>query len=70
MNPIHGERGKFYYAVKCQNENCKENLYVLEIEKGSTESAKDSVVGKMFRCSTCTEETLIESRRMVTIEVR
>ena len=70
MIPLHGEPGNFYYAVKCQNEHCREILYVLEIDNSIADTKKDSVIGQYVRCSFCTQETLIESRCILTIGVR
>ena len=70
MNPIHGERGKFYYAVECNNQDCRQKLYVQELESNATDDSKGLVVGQSVRCPMCTQETLIEARRLVVIEVR
>jgi len=70
MNPIHGERGKFYYAMKCKNQNCKENLYFMETDNYTTEAQKHALDGKSVRCPMCTQETTIEASRMVVIGVR
>jgi hypothetical protein len=31
MQPIHGERGKQYFAIKCGNPQCQENLLLAEL---------------------------------------
>jgi hypothetical protein len=70
MNPLHGERGKFYYAVECKNRNCTQKLYVMENEGNSTRKPLDQIYGQLVRCPICTQETPIESRKIIVIGVR
>lgn len=70
MNPLHGERGKFYFAVECRNPDCKQQLFVAEDDGSSTRKPLDQIYNQSVRCPICTQETLIESRGIVFIGVR
>jgi hypothetical protein len=70
MNPIHGECGKFYYAMKCVNRNCRENLYIMEVYNCTSEDQKRAFLGELVRCPTCTQETIIQDRGMVVVGIR
>jgi hypothetical protein len=69
MNPIHGQQGKYYYAIHCANADCKQLLYVMETPPFAA-SNKSSLQGETVRCPMCTRNTVIEERRLVFIEVR
>ena len=71
MNPIHGERGKMYYAVTCQNHDCKTRLYVQEVDHHSAEDLnRNRLAGELVRCPICTVQTAIDPGRYVVIDVR
>jgi hypothetical protein len=71
MNPIHGERGKLYFAVQCKNKSCQVRLYVSGASHDeSSIDAKAKLAGESVRCPMCTQETPIASSQFVVIEVR
>jgi phage FluMu protein Com len=66
MQPLHGERGRLYFAIKCSSPRCEEVLLLAEVN--SVE--KSDLDGKTVRCSVCTKETSIEDRRIFVREIR
>lgn len=74
MEPIHGERGKYYYALKCQNPTCGEKLLLIEIPAyPSDQQRRDSwnqLQDPAVRCPICTQKTPIEQRLLFVLEVR
>jgi hypothetical protein len=73
MNPIHAERGKFYYAIKCQNAQCQEPLPLIEapihLSFDEKKNLEKQVAGRVVRCPICTRETPIEQRRLYILGV-
>jgi hypothetical protein len=63
MDPIHAERGKFYYAIKCGNRECQKSLALIEIPaQPFPEQAnvlKQRIEGSTVRCPFCTQRTQI-----------
>lgn len=73
MIPIHGERGKCYYAIKCQNPQCQEPLLLEELARPSwddQEAAREKLQDLNVRCPICTRETPILQRQLYILEVR
>jgi hypothetical protein len=71
MNPIPVERGKFYYAIKCQNDQCQEGLPVpprLAFEE--TQKLRDQLQDLTVRCQICTQETRVQERQIYLLEMR
>lgn len=73
MNPIHGERGKFYYAIKCQNDQCHEFLALIEVPARPShvevKNLRKQIEGRSVRCPICTQETPIEQRQIFVLGV-
>jgi hypothetical protein len=74
MLPIHGERGKLYYGVKCGNQNCRESLALIELPpRASSEQSQEirrQLQDLTVRCLMCTQETLVSERQIFVLEVR
>ena len=74
INPLHGERGKFYYAIRCGNKSCHEKLPLAEIRPypspEKNRQVRDSLKGLTVRCLMCTHQTLVEERLLFVLEVR
>ncbi len=67
MIPLHGELGKFYYSVECINSSCKNVLYIAEVTPDYSRKGVESLYGQSVRCSMCTQESVIEERRIIGI---
>ncbi len=74
INPVQGERGKYYYAINCGNKQCGERLLVTETPPRApsdvAEAIKAKVIGRSIRCFCCTKNTLIEDRAFIFMEIR
>jgi hypothetical protein len=74
MTPIHGERGKQYYAIKCGNRECRESLILIEIPAQSSWEEDKALRGKLLnlnvRCLMCAQETPILERQLFVLDVR
>ena len=74
MHPIHGERGKFYYAIKCANPQCQELLTLAECPTPISDDEGENIQKRLHslsvRCPICTQETPIEQRRIHVLGVR
>jgi hypothetical protein len=74
MIPIHGERGKLYYAIQCSNAECREALNLIELphhyswEQGN--ALQEQVRDLTVRCPVCTRETRIREQQFIVHEVR
>ena len=73
MNPIHGERGKFYYGIKCGNQACQESLALIAVpaQPSSQEAAnlRGQIEGRSVRCPICAQETPIRQRQIFVLAV-
>jgi hypothetical protein len=74
MDPVHGERGKFYYGIKCGNLTCQEKLALIEVPaRPSWEEAQgflQQIEGRTVRCPICTQETPVQARQTFVLAVQ
>jgi hypothetical protein len=60
MRPIHGERGKQYWAIKCANPECAEKMLLIESSVFDSEGAvRERFRSESVRCDMCARETSI-----------
>jgi hypothetical protein len=69
MDPISGERGKFYYGIKCGT--CEKSLPLIETPpKPSPKEADDlrqQIQDKIVRCPFCTQETPVRAPQILVL---
>jgi hypothetical protein len=68
MQPLDGIPGKQYLAIKCPNEQCRQNLLLAELPPQLSWEAQQELkrqqLGLTVRCPFCTQEAPIEERKM------
>lgn len=74
INPLHGQRGKHYYAVRCANPQCREKLPLIEMSASADfdagAAAKRQLINQAVRCPICTMNTPIIEAQIFVLEVR
>ena len=64
MHPVHMRHGRYYWAVKCQNPECRQTLPLIEVPARPTSEEdlrlRESLKGLRVRCPACTQETVAQ----------
>jgi hypothetical protein len=74
MDPINWERGKHYFAIRCPTAQCHQTLAL--IESPAQPSSKENEIlwkqieGRSVCCPICTQETPIERRQIVVLDLQ
>lgn len=60
MRPIHGERGKQYWAIKCANPECAEKILLIESSVSDNEGeVREKFRNDSVRCDMCAREMAV-----------